>query len=124
MAGENTYFESDGKSVDVTLTSTVEKGQVAVVEGWLGITNDRGASGDAISLSVDQREYQFSVPSGLAVNKGDIVYIDITDLTGHIPDSSAYSTTSGMNKIALFKATAAKDTNNVVTGIQLPNLAS
>ena len=42
MAGENTYLESDGKSVSVTLSATVEKNQVAYVEGWLGISNDDG----------------------------------------------------------------------------------
>ncbi len=117
MAGENTYLESDGKSVTVTLSASVDKNQVAYVQGWLGISNDAGESGDTISLSVDRREYQFSVPSTLAVSKGATVYVDVTDLTGHIPDDTAYYTATGSNRVALFKATAAKDGNNVVTGM-------
>ena len=117
MAGQNTYLESDGKSVGVTLTATVSKNQVAYVEGWLGVTNRDGISGDKISLSVDRREYQFTVPAALSVSKGATVYVDVTDLTGHIPNDTAYFTATGTNRVALFKATAAKDTNNVVTGI-------
>ena len=70
MSGQNTYLESDGKSVAVTLSATVSKNQVAYAEGWLGISNRDGVSGDVITLSVDRREYQFTVPSGLAVSKG------------------------------------------------------
>ena len=117
MAGENTYLESDGLSVNVTLSSAVAKNQVAYVQGWLGIANADGENGDTISLSVDRREYQFSVPSGLSVSKGATVYVDVTDLTGHIPDDTAYYTATGSNRVALFKATAAKDGNHVVTGI-------
>jgi hypothetical protein len=62
MAGQNTYLESDGKSVAVTLTSTVEKNQVVYVDGWLGIANQDGVNTEVITLSVDRREYQFTVP--------------------------------------------------------------
>jgi hypothetical protein len=123
MSGENTHFESDGKAVDVTLSYTVPKGQVAVVESWLGIAGSSGDSGDEIALIVDDREYQFTVPAGLAVAKGAIVYVTVADLTGHIPDDTAYGTSAGAGKIAFFKATAAKDANNVVTGIMLAHNA-
>jgi plastocyanin len=119
MAGQNTYLESDGRAVAVTLSSTVEKNQVIYVQGWLGIANRDGASGATITLNVERREYQFTVPAALTVNKGDTVYVDVTDLTGHIPDDTAYYTASGSNRAALFKATAAKDAANVVTGILL-----
>lgn len=117
--GTPTYKESDGKSVEVQLTATVVANQVAVVDGWLGVTARAGDSGDYIALTVDQREYQFVVPASLSVAKGDVVYIEVADLTGHTPDDSAYSTTSGAGKRAFFRATAAKDSNNVVTGIML-----
>ena len=54
MAGQNTYLESDGRSVAVTLSASVDKNQVAYVEGWLGIANQDGVSGDVITLSVDR----------------------------------------------------------------------
>jgi len=117
-AGQWSEFESDGKAVNVTLSYTTPAKQVAVVEGFLGITNEAGVSGEVVALTQDRREYQFTVPSTLTVNKGDTVYVDTTDTTGHIPDDTAYSTTSGSNS-PLFKATSAKDANNCVTGILL-----
>lgn len=123
MAGENTYFESDGKAVNVLLTATVSKGQVAVVEGWLGITGASGDSGDYIALIADNREYQFTVPATLDVSKGDIVYIAVADITGHIPDDTAWATSAGSGAVAFFKATADKDDNDVVTGIMLSSNA-
>lgn len=118
--GADTYFESDGKAVNVALTYTVLRNQVAYIEGWLGIMAEGGDSGDSRAMTIDQREYQFTVPSGLSVAKGATVYIEVADLTGHTPDDTAYSTSSGGGKVALFKATAAKDDNHVVTGILLP----
>lgn len=120
--GKQTHFNSDGKAVQVALQYTVEAEQIAYVEGWLGRTNESGDSGDYIALNVGMAEYQFTVPSLLSVSKGDIVYVDITDLTGHIPDESAYSTTADGSKVALFKATSDKDANNVVTGVLLAGL--
>lgn len=122
--GKNVYKESDGKAVNVDLLYTVEDGQLAVVDGWAGITVESGDSGDNIALDVSQVERQFEVPSTLSVSKGNIVYLEVADVTGHTPDSTAYSTTAGAGKIALFKATAAKDANNVVLGIFLGQLAS
>lgn len=116
MSGENTYLDNDGRAVDVALTATVAANQVAVVEGFVGIAVKGGDSGDTVALTIDDRAYQFTVPASLSVSKGATVYVDITDLTGHIPDDSAYYTASGSNRVALFKALEAKDSNNVVIG--------
>jgi len=115
--GADTYKESDGKSVQVDLLYSVAARQVAVVDGFLGITAEAGESGETIALLVEHAEYQFTVPSSLSVSKGDIVYIEVADVTGHTPDSTAYSTSAGSGKVALFRATADKDANHVVTGI-------
>jgi hypothetical protein len=124
VAGSTTFFESDGKAVNVTLTNgDVVKGAVAVIQGWVGITGQDADSGETLALIVDDREYQFQVPAGLTVNKGDIVYITVATITGHYPDDEAYTTTAGSGKVALFKATAAKDANNIVTGIMLAHNA-
>ena len=120
-ANPKTYFESDGKSVDVDLLYTVLKGQVIVADGWTGVAAGSGDSGDSIALIADDREYQFLVPAGLAVAKGAIVYVTVATVTGHYPDDEAYTTSAG--KVALFKATAAKDANNIVTGIMLAHNA-
>ena len=120
--GQDTWFDSGGEAVTVTLTSSVlGNNQVVYVEGWLGLSNRAGDSGDQIALTIDHNVYQFSVPAGLSVSKGDSVYVDVTDVTGHIPDDTAYSTTGGANKVALFKAVSDKDaTSHMVLGILLP----
>jgi plastocyanin len=120
-AGENTYFDNDGKSVHVTLSYETDALAVAYVEGFLGIAATGGASGDTIALNIDRRAYQFTVPSTLDVSKGDTVYIEIAEVdVDHHPPDDSYSTTAGSGKVALFKAIEDKDDNNVVVGILLP----
>ena len=124
VEGVPTFFESDGKAVNVILTDgDVVKGAVSVINGWVGITGQDADSGDTLALIVDNREHQFTVPAGLAVAKGEIVYITVATITGHYPDDEAYTKTAGAGKVALFKATAAKDANNIVTGIMLAHNA-
>lgn len=123
VAGVTTYFESDGKAVNVDLLYTVAKGAVIYAEGWLGVAGGDGVSGDTIALVADDREYQFEVPTGLSVSKGDIVYITVATVTGHYPDDEAYTTSAGAGKRAFFKATADKDDNDIVTGIMIAHNA-
>jgi len=123
VAGSNAWFESDGKAVNVALVATVAKGAVIYADKWLGLAGEDGESGDTIALVADDREYQFKVPSGLSVAKGDIVYITVATVTGHYPDDEAYTTSAGAGHLAFFKATAAKDSNNIVTGIMLAHNA-
>ena len=122
-ANPKTWLESDGKAVDVDLLYTVLKGQPIYVDGWLGLAAQSGDSGDSIALIADDREYQFLVPAGLSVSKGDIVYITVATVTGHYPDDEAYTTSAGAGKVAFFKATADKDANNIVTGVMLASNA-
>jgi len=119
--GKDTYDESDGKSVDVTLSYTIEANAVVYAQAFLGISAQSGDSGDSVALRVDRREYQFTVPSGLSVSKGDIVRLDTTAITNtHIPPDAAYNKNAeSATNINLFKATSAKDANHVVTGILL-----
>jgi hypothetical protein len=117
VVGADTHLESDGDAVNVDLTATVTAKQVALVEGWLGITGTAGESGDTIALDISPREYQFTVPTALAVVKGDKIYIEVADLTGHTPDDTAYSKTAGAGKVLFFKATSDQDDNDLVFGI-------
>ena len=105
--------------MNISLLYAVVKGATVYADGWLGIAGGDGASGDTIALIADDREYQFKVPAGLAVAKGQIVYVTVPTVTGHYPDDEAYTTTAGSNKVAYFKATAAKDSNNIVTGVMI-----
>ena len=118
VTGADTHKESDGLSVAVSLTATVTAKQVAFVEGWLGVTVRAGVSGDSAVLDISPVERQFTVPSGLGASKGDIVYIDVTDLTGHTPDDSAYALAAAADHVAYFKCTSDQD-GTEVTGIVL-----
>lgn len=114
------YKESDGLSVTVQLTYPVESHAVVYAQGWLGVSSRSANSGEYTALRVGGNCYQFVVPSGLTVNKGDTVFIDAAQLgSSHMPPDAAYGTSAGAGKVPLFKATAAKDANNVVTGILL-----
>ncbi len=123
VAGLPAYLESDGRSVNVSLVATVVKGAVIYAEGHLGLAGGDGVSGDTIALVADDREYQFKVPAGLTVTKGLIVYITVATTTGNYPDDEAYTTSSGAGKWAFFKATADKDSNNIVTGVMIAHNA-
>jgi hypothetical protein len=123
VAGVQNWFESDGKAVNIDLLYTVAKDAVIYAQGWLGLAGEDGLSGETIALIADDREYQFKVPSGLTVAKGDIVYITVATLTGHYPDDEAYTTSAGAGHLAFFKATAAKDAANIVTGIMIAHNA-
>lgn len=123
IAGLPAKFNGDGKAVNVTLTAAVAKGAVIFVDGWLGIAGSKGAIGDQIALIADDREYQFRVPAGLAVAKGDIVYIVTATRTGHYPDDEAYTKVIAAGAIAFFKATSAKDAGNMVKGVMIAHNA-
>ncbi|MHC4619594.1 MAG: hypothetical protein ACYTEQ_17750 [Planctomycetota bacterium] len=123
VAGTNNWFESDGKAVNVDLLYTVAKGSAIYVDAWLGLAGQSGDSGETIALVADDREYMFTVPASLSVSKGDIVYITVATVTGHYPDDEAYTTSAGAGKWAFFKATAAKDANNVVKGVMIAHNA-
>lgn len=124
MAGENTHKESDGRAVKVDLLYTVSAEDVVYADGWLGVAVGAGASGDNVAINIDRNEYQFTVPSGLAVSKGDIVRLDTTAITtSHVPPDGAYNKSAeSATNINLFKATSNKDANHVVTGILLSGL--
>jgi len=122
-SGDKTYFDNDGNSVNVTLTAVVAKDKLVVVQGWVGVAASDGAIGETIAITCDDRAYQFTVPAGLAVAKGAIVYLTLATVTGHYPDDGAYVLAPAAGTIALFKAMEAKDANNVVVGKMLASNA-
>ncbi len=124
MAVGEAPFNSDGQSVTLTITATVIMSQVAVIDGWLGVTNNSGLSGALIALDIGLVERQLIVPAAFDPSIGDIIYITIATITGHTPDDAAYTDAAGAGKIALGKVTVVKDANDVLEYITLPNLAS
>lgn len=119
MTVGGTFIEGDGNAVTVPLVATVVNNQVAFAGGWLGITARAGDSGDYVALSL-RGEAQLYVPASLSVSAGDVVCIDTTQVTGHTPNDGAYNTNpASSTNLRLLKATAAKDSRNLVTGILL-----
>lgn len=107
-------FRSDGKAVDVLVTSAVTKGDVGYVNGFAGIFMADAESGETVALDISQREIEITVAGGVSAAKGAILYIHAD---GTVDDQSASGT-------AFLKVTVAKDTNNVVWGIMLPQGAA
>lgn len=101
---------SDGNAVDVTADRAVTKGDPVVFEGFHGIAMQDAASGDELALEVSLREHEISVPGSVTAAKGDVLYIT---------DAGTVTNTSSGNR-AFFKVTQAKDANNVVWGLLLP----
>lgn len=123
--GKQTYKESDGQAVNVTLISDyVQNDQVIYADGWVGVNVDSGDSGDLRALDISMIERQFTVPTALAVVKGDVIYLTLANRTGNVFADNAYTKTAGAGKVAFFKATSDQDANDVVTGVVLGQLAS
>lgn len=115
MAGE-IYLNDDGMSVQLTALHTVAANRVAVVSNWLGISRGNAESGDIVALAVDKRSYQFKVPASFDPAVGDLVYIEVADVTGHYPDDTAWGTSAGSGKVALCKVVVAKNSDNWIIG--------
>ena len=124
MAAGLTHFDADGKSVTLPITATVVKDRVVVIDGWVGVSNGSGNSGDSVAVGIDLVERQLEVPSGFDPAVADIIYVTIATITGHYPDDAAYTNSSGAGKIALGKVTVAKGSTDIVNYITLPNLLS
>lgn len=104
-------LRSDGKAVDVTVDATITKGDVVYKDGFAGIAMQDAVSGETIALEIAQREHEINIGS-VAGAKGAILYI--TAATG------AITATAGSGKAPFAKVTVAKDSNNVVWAVLLP----
>jgi predicted RecA/RadA family phage recombinase len=102
-------LRSDGKAVEVTLLSTVSKGELVYLDDFFGITMQAGSSGDIVAIEIAQREHELEVGAGITAAKGDVLYVDGE---GEITNDSGDT--------AFMKVTKAKDANNYVWGILLP----
>lgn len=100
---------SDGKAVEVVLTGTTEKGTPVLLDGFHGITMEDGTSGETVAIEIAQREHEIVVGASITAAKGDILYIQT--------NGTVNNTASGR---AFMRVTVAKDANNVVWGILLP----
>lgn len=122
MAVGQTHKEGMGEStnaVNVDLLYTVAKDRLIVADGWLGVADANGESGEAISMSINDVERQIWLPADFAGVKGDLVFITVATVTGHYPDDAAYTKTAGAGKLLYAKLTSDQDDNDIATAIVL-----
>lgn len=106
------YKETDGRSVDVTLSHTISGEKPIAVSGIVGLPFASGDSGDTVAVRSDGAVFRWQAPAGLSLAVGDEVYVTLASVTEHdIPDG-AYSTTSGAGKKRLFVVLTTKDASN------------
>lgn len=105
-------FRGDGKAVNVTYTgeAPIAKGLPLYQDGFYGMTMGAASSGERVAIEIAQREHEIVIGSGVAAAKGAILYIHT--------DNTVDATASGGKPF--MKVTVAKDSNNVVWGILLP----
>lgn len=101
---------SDGNSVDVVIGAAATHGEPAYAQGWHGVAQTDGVSGDTIALDLIG-EYELNV-GALAAAKGDILYLTT---------AGALSVTTTDRPFA--KVTVAKDANDIVWAKLLPQTA-
>lgn len=115
---KNAYFDAEAAAVTVTLSYSVESSAPVYAQGFVGISNRSGDSGDNVALSIGKAVYQFDVGASLAVSIGDVVRVDTTSVTGHmIPQAALNKNAASATNLDLFKAVENKDANNIVRGI-------
>jgi len=102
-------LRSDGKAVEITLTELTTKGTPVRVDGFMGILMASGSSGDIVAIEIAQRVHEMTVGVGVTAAKGDILYI--------AEDGTVDNTNT---ERAFCKIVRAKDSNNIVWGLLLP----
>lgn len=107
------HKETDGKSVDVNLVYTITGERPILVSDMVGIPEASGDSGDVVAMRCDGSVLQWQAPSGLSLEVGDIVYVDVSDTgSAHDVPDDAFTTSSGADAIRLFQVLEEKDANN------------
>lgn len=115
MAQPTQPKRSDGKSVDVVAAAARTKGLPVLEEGFVGFPQTDAAIGETYALNIAQEEFEVEVGAGVVAAKGDVLWIT----AGHVVDDTA---AAGANRPFL-RVTVAKDANNIVWGILLPQIA-
>lgn len=104
---------SDGLSVRLINTGApVERNQLVWINGFHGVVTDigRGSASNVVVVNIEQMEIEFKVDPIVNATVGSVLYLD--------PNHNITDAPVG-NK-AFLRVTVAKDSNNVVRGIILP----
>lgn len=107
---------SDGRSVKVTVPAgfgAVEAGKFYRISGFFGMAMQDAAEGEQVVLTIQQAEYETSqINTADAFNVGDAVYFDDTNKV----------LTTAENGQAVGRVTSAKDANNVIWFVLIPQV--
>lgn len=106
-------FRSDGKAVDVTYSRTDKvgvKGDPVYADGFHGILMQNASLNDKVAIEIAQREHEIQLPEGVTGAIGAIIYIT----------SGGVLTNTASGNRPFCKVTVAKDSNDVIWGILLP----
>lgn len=105
---------SDGRSVKLTVPAgfgAVEAGKFYRIQGFFGLAMNAANEGEQVVLLTEQGEYETSqINPGDAFNVGDPVYFDDTNKV----------LTTAENGQAVGRVTSAKDANNVIWFVLVP----
>lgn len=102
MAIGNAAYDQDDGAVTLATTADISGDSVAVISGIVGIAQQDSESGDTVALAL-RGAYIIEIPDSLSAAVGNTLFVDITNLTGHTPDSDAYYLASGSNRVELLK---------------------
>lgn len=112
---------SDGKSVKVTVpeNTSIKAQQFYLLDGFFGMAMESiiTVSGETeeLTLSIEQAEYETdNIVTSEAFKKGDLIY--------WADSSKKFTTTKSENRL-VGKVTVAKDSNNVIWFLLLPQQA-
>lgn len=118
------HKNSEGRAVQFTAEYTIGARMPALFDKFIGVTTNSGNSGETVVLDIEQVEYQIDVGDSLDPSVGDVIYVTVASVTEHeIPNTALTTTADGANTRAFLKVTSAKDANNIVTGILMPQEA-
>jgi len=102
-------LRSDGNAVEVELVEALPKGSATYLDGFAGITMQAGSSGETVAMEIQQREHEINIDR-LTGAKGDIIYMD----------AATRVVSNDSSDIPFMKVTSAKDANDYIWGILLP----
>lgn len=105
-------LRTDGNAVDITFVNDdpKEKGTPWYADGFFGILMAAASSGDTVSMEVAQRVHEITVGAGITAAKGDILYMNKT----------TRAITNTDTDVPFMRVVKAKDANNIVWGLLLP----
>lgn len=95
MSTHNAVRLNTGKAADVTITSAVETGDIFVADGFAGINPRDAESGDTVAMNIEVAQFDVLLPASLSLTKGDSIWLNTADVTGHIPNDTAWGTSDG-----------------------------